>query len=523
MQEVIAGVPVVLRGGPGVPDSGPTAVCRAPSASMYFDPRGKVRSCCQSRGGYLGDVTTSSLRDIWEGAEIQSARVALEQGRFPSSCAFCAWQVREGDHDVLFARTFDHLPEPTTPARRWPLQMEFALTNTCNLRCVMCSGDYSSAIRAQREGRPPMAAVYGEDFFEQLGEFLPHLEEARFYGGEPLLGREPMRVLEMLAQLRDRPRTTLTTNATVWSPRVERVLGELRPHLVASLDGATAAVFEQIRPGARFDQVMANVERYRSLVGPHRFSLTTCLMVENVHEFVDLLNLSSSWQVHLGVNVVHHPLRHSLYARPAGALADAVALLESRRDEVATDRLEIFDGQVAALRNRLEAVRSIPDDRASMAGLPLASYLLLDERATSRWGWLPFAEDGPLDDGGRFPDAAADAEVHVFELGTDGVVGLSGPSDLLPASLRDLAGRPVEDLQDLLIEAFGAMEGWHLVEDASGPELRVVRPGGALDNAAVLSMSARRDERQRLIGASYQLQLRPAARARLDRRQSVPG
>ncbi len=121
---------------------------------MYFDQFGKVRACCQNTGVYLGDVTRQSIREIWESAEAEQVRSALEGDDFSAGCDFCEWQVREGNEAILFARQFDELrPDDRRP--RWPRQMEFSLTNTCNLACVMCNGDWSSTIRAKREGRDP--------------------------------------------------------------------------------------------------------------------------------------------------------------------------------------------------------------------------------------------------------------------------------------------------------------------------------------------------------------------------------
>lgn len=496
------GAPVELRARPGRSGGAPASpVCRAAHGSMYFDTRGKVRACCQNRGGYLGDVTTQTLREIWDGAEAEEMRRTLAEGRFPSACSFCAWQVRERDDDVLFARSFEHLPEPAP--RRWPAQMEFALSNTCNLQCVMCSGDYSSAIRSRREGRPPMPEVYHERFFAELEAFLPHLDHAKFYGGEPLLGREPLRVLEMLAELAAPPQVVITANGTIRSRRVEDLLRRLRPHVVVSLDGLSAGSFDRIRVGARVDDVLDSILRYRELLGPGRLSLATCLMVENHHEFVDLLALSSSWGVDIGVNVVHHPLPNSLYHLPAAQLAAVVDGLEQRRAEVPADRRELFEGHLASLRTRAEGLAR--RDPAVVAGhdLPIAQYLVHADR-TSRWGWLPFAElvaDRLPPEEPPPPARGLDVEV-----GVDGVVQVvDGP--LVPPGLGGLDGSPVEDLQDAIILRYGALEGWAHLRGPGEPEHLRVRPGGVEDPSLELAIIARRDAEGRLLGARYRLEL----------------
>jgi MoaA/NifB/PqqE/SkfB family radical SAM enzyme len=74
--------------------------------------------------------------------------------------------------------------------------MELEIENTCNLECVMCIGELSSAIRKNRDKLPPIKSPYNEAFVEQLEEFIPHLKELRFNGGEPFLINSVFRIFE---------------------------------------------------------------------------------------------------------------------------------------------------------------------------------------------------------------------------------------------------------------------------------------------------------------------------------------
>ena len=65
--------------------------------------------------------------------------------------------------------------------------MEFSISNVCNLECVMCNGNFSSAIRAHRDQLPPAKSVYSNAFDPVLRSILPHLFRAKFLGGEPFL------------------------------------------------------------------------------------------------------------------------------------------------------------------------------------------------------------------------------------------------------------------------------------------------------------------------------------------------
>jgi radical SAM protein with 4Fe4S-binding SPASM domain len=317
--------------------------CWAPHGSMYFDQRGDVRACCQNTHVVLGNVTKQSLHEIWRSADAERMRTALEQHDYSQGCEFCEWQVREGNAQIVFARNFDQLRPIHANRSDWPSMMEFSLTNTCNLQCVMCSGEFSSAIRAQREHKQPLPKVYGEEFFEQLAEFLPHLSEARFLGGEPFLGREPLRVLDMLADLDDPPAVAITTNGTVFNAKVAAILDQLRPSIVVSIDAATAATFEAIRVGASFSEVIGNIERFCNAVGPSRVSLAHCLMTTNWSEFADLLEFAEHRGMEVGVNIVRFPAEHSLYHLEADELGPIVDVLHGTTVSLTGARAEVWD------------------------------------------------------------------------------------------------------------------------------------------------------------------------------------
>lgn len=446
------------------------SACYAPHSSMYLDQRGKVRACCQNTGVFLGDVTKQSLREIWESADAERLRTALDHDDYSAGCEFCEWQVREGNAAILFARGFDGL-EPAEHRPTWPRQMEFSLTNTCNLQCAMCNGEWSSTIRAKREGRPPLPVVYGEAFYEQLADFLPHLEEVKFLGGEPFLGREPLRVMEMLAELDRTPRVTITTNGTIYTARVARIVEKLRPNIVISLDGASNETYDEIRIGAHYDDVIDNLDRFVAELGPHKISITTCLMRANWHEFADLLAMAEARGFTVGVNVVRFPEEQSLYQLPADELAVVVETMQATEVQLTGQRAEAWRGHVAALAHRLEVVRSPHPELGPRHGLPGAPGLLgaIEDAAggeaptavfTSRWPWLPFPEQATNGADAPRPEDVDERAAVILRIDTAGQVAVQREDVGSPLSLVDLDGERVERLVERLEGGFGPLPDW---------------------------------------------------------------
>jgi MoaA/NifB/PqqE/SkfB family radical SAM enzyme len=488
------------------PRSDHWSACYAPHTAMYFDQFGKVRACCQNTGVYLGDVATQSLREIWESAGAEQVRDALEHDDFSAGCEFCAWQIREHNEDILFARQYDLLaPDVRRPA--WPKLMEFSVTNTCNLACAMCNGDWSSTIRAKRERRPPIPAAYHDRFYEELAEFLPHLEQAKFLGGEPFLGQEPLRIMEMLAELPEPPEVTITTNGTIYTNRVRRILDALAPNVVLSIDGASTATYDAIRVGAHFPDVISNLDRFRAELGPGRVSITHCLMTSNWHEFADLLRIAEERDLKVGVNVVRLPQEQSLYQLDADDLAHVVASLHATDVSMLTGlRLATWNGHLAALEHRLEVIRS--DDRTlgiahGLPGVPKGPPGIFGR---SPWPGVPFPEHRvdppPLTPAAPAPDATA------LEIGFDGrvqVVQVAGP---LPFGIRDTDGAHADVLGEQLHEWFGHLDTWTITAPADHEDQVRIRTGDDGSGSVLdIQIDAKRDDDGQLLGARYLLTL----------------
>ena len=484
---------------------------------MYFDQLGKVRACCQNTGVYLGDVTEQSSREIWESADAERMRTALEADDYSAGCDFCEWQHREGNDAILFARQFDVLrPDERRP--RWPRQMEFSLTNTCNLACTMCNGDWSSTIRAKREGRPPLPAVYGDDFFEQLAEFLPHLDEVEFLGGEPFLGKEPLRVMELLAALPDPPQVTVTTNGTIYTPRVERIVDALKPSIVISLDGITPETYDAIRVGAHLPDVLANLERFRAAVGHEFVSLAHCLMTTNWHEYADLLAFAEDRDLFVGVNVVRFPEDKSLYQLPPEELAHVVDTLQSTTVDLSRSRLTAWDGHLAALAHRLDVISSESTDLGpahGLAGAPFPDPVETESPnvdTTDRTSpylrgdsmpWAPFEAVGSPRSRPT-PPTPSDL-VGLLEIGRDGIAHVLRADEGLPVDLADLDGADFHAVEERLTSRFGPHTGWTFgPSDPADPDRLVIRAGDpAAGPAIVILVSALRDDEGHLVGGSY--------------------
>ena len=448
------------------------AVCRAPSASMYLDQHGDVRACCQNAGFPLGNVAEASLVEIWRGSRAGRLREAVAAGDLSLGCDFCAWRGEDASGEGSFARTFDHLRVPSVDPV-WPQQLELSLSNACNLQCVMCNGDWSSSIRIHREGRAPLPVVYDEAFFEDLAVFLPHVEVVKFLGGEPFLGAESLRVMEMLAELGTGVRAEVTTNGTQWSPRIERILDRLDVRIAISLDAVHRDTYESIRIGADFDAVMANVERFLAHCTSREtvMSFSHCLMTSNWHEFDDFLRFAQEREADVFINTVTDPHDLSLYHLHPTDLRHVVDELDRRESKLVGT---LSGSREHAWFEQLAVLRCHGQQRADETPVYLSRPIL---------GGLRRSDPPPVDDDvvkeilQALDSAVFGPVLTVDPYGTITHMDLADASSLEGVDLARMVGQPVAAVYGAFAATHGSGAPEILVDSPTAQHWRVAFAG----------------------------------------------
>ena len=205
--------------------------------------------------------------------------------------------------DRFAAALFERVDVRPTPSL--PLEVELELPNyvqiepvgQCNLRCRMC------AIRYRKDGQPPGPPAFMDfDVFTRLVDQMDRMAVLHLQGlGEPMMHPRFFDMVEYAVG--KGVRVTTNTNLTLLNRKrairaVESGLAELH----ASLDGASAGVYEAIRTRARYSRVVANLEgllavrRARAVLRPS-ITIVFVVMRRNVHELPELVRQAGRWGV----------------------------------------------------------------------------------------------------------------------------------------------------------------------------------------------------------------------------------
>ncbi|MBX9652292.1 radical SAM protein [bacterium] len=352
-----------------------------------FRSAGKVRACCVNFDYPLGDVSKERLDDIWNSERISRLRQALMDYDLQFGCHYCKRKLSTGtfqkefvDAATLMTSKFERFDvEFEVPF--WPKHLEFHLSNRCNLECVMCTGNYSSGIRKKREQLPPLPMVYDDQFFDDLQKYLPHLKMTQYLGGEPFIIPEMYRIWDMLIDQKLSPHCHITTNGTVWGPKVERVLESLPVAVAVSMDGITKETFEKIRINAKFERVRENLRRFRDCRAKYHYETVINFTMSrmNWHELPNMLLFAEDEGVKLHVLDLYIPESMSLYTLPLDLLSSVITTFEAAAVKLAgrfSINKSILETKIFELSHRLN--QTIPTNPIEIATTVDSSFVALD-------------------------------------------------------------------------------------------------------------------------------------------------
>lgn len=193
---------------------------------------------------------------------------------------------------------------------RQAVNVELCMGNLCNLTCVMCNEESSSAILAENK-RIGIAKTDQADFrwTDQADENLQKLINSdirvlNIRGGEPLYNKHLLKLLQNIpeAQCR-RMMLHITTNATVWNDAWQQVLQKFKlVRIMFSID-AVEDLYEYIRYPASWATVQKNVELM--LAQPNFKCMVNCVVQNlNIASLSKLLSWCQQYNLYIDLSLL---------------------------------------------------------------------------------------------------------------------------------------------------------------------------------------------------------------------------
>ncbi|MBL7799987.1 MAG: radical SAM protein [Chitinophagales bacterium] len=316
-------------------------VCHAPLVNLNFEQTGEVRACCYNFKHVLGKWPEQSLREIWTGQKLADLRSFVADNNLGGGCIECGKMIEAGNYQGVRAKYYDEfathgLADTIAKIKRtftggfvYPKVMEFELSNECNLECIMCNGSFSSSIRKNREKLPPIVSPYNDKFVDELDEFIPHLTDAKFLGGEPFMIDIYLKIWERILKINPSIRMHITTNGTFLNNRIKDLLEGLNAGIILSIDSVDKETYKKIRVNGNFEKVMENLVYFMDYTKRKKtfISMAACPMTNNWRELPQMLEFCLERDIALYFNVVFTPFDLTLRELSAEALEEVIAFL----------------------------------------------------------------------------------------------------------------------------------------------------------------------------------------------------
>jgi len=273
---------------------------------------GDVSPCWKTPGYCDSWSQDRSIRDIWFGDQFEKYRHALEKNIFLTRCKECEKDINEGVWPL--AKAYENYPVNN----QYPSLLELELSNQCNLECIMCRGDLSSGIRKNRDKLPPLPMIYDDSFREQLYEFIPHLTELRFNGGEPFAQKIVLDICDDVARINPGLKINMATNGTVINKRVRHIMKNNNLHLNISIDSLIASRYEEIRINGNFNKLMKNTIIFAEYcnINTRELAIMVNPMRNNWEEMVNFVKFTNDLNAHLWFNTIQKPLHLAIWNLP---------------------------------------------------------------------------------------------------------------------------------------------------------------------------------------------------------------
>lgn len=294
---------------------------------LHIGTFGEVIPCCVAHGEKdkpLGDINKQTFDEIWNGQGFKDLRKSLFNDQKVPYCKICYRKEKESGislrHNTInkfHTRVKDMVMSTDFEGNSVsvPIYLDIRFSNICNMKCRMCNHFSSSKWFADakkmaddhniyryiyskhKDGNNPSSAIIrgvenSKKLLDRLDEYLPHIQEIYFAGGEPLLMDEHYRILNRLIKLGlTDVHIRYSSNMSIMKYKGTNVT-DLWKHFnsvycVGSID-AHGNRAEIIRDQTKWNDIEKNIEMMKEEVPHVRFGMSPTIQILNAYTICDL-------------------------------------------------------------------------------------------------------------------------------------------------------------------------------------------------------------------------------------------
>jgi sulfatase maturation enzyme AslB (radical SAM superfamily) len=266
---------------------------------MYnFD--GAVKNCIRS-AETLGTIQDTPIEQILTNNNNVARQTMILNREYPSNCKPCHdLEIDKTNFDIISDRIFyirelKQVPLDTYRPNNFDLQtIDVRWTNLCNFACVYCTPQFSSRWADELKVQTAVPTdLQQENFKKYIFDHAKNLKHVYLAGGEPLLMKEN---LELLDLLNPKVNLRINTNLSKVDTKVfDRICEFKNVHWTISVE-TTGAEFEYIRYGGQWQDFVDNLMIIQKL--DHKISFNMLHFLLNYMSIFDCIDYLKSLGFH---------------------------------------------------------------------------------------------------------------------------------------------------------------------------------------------------------------------------------
>jgi len=315
--------------------------CPIPWTGVYYNI-GNVRNCTRKLDP-IGNLFDNSIHEIINGEINQKVRENMLAERPEPTCQEC-YDLEQGknSYDIISDRIYylkelksvpKDLYDDTTKHKLY--QTDVRWSTVCNHACVYCGPDFSTLWAKEvnyKIKKPTQERL--DEFKEWIFSNVKTLKQVYMAGGEPLLMKENLELLQLLEK--ENPEVTIRVNTNLsktGTPIFDKLLTFKNVHWTISVESMEDE-FEYIRYGGNWKNWLDNLSKIQQLDHKITFNmLWTALNPWSLFDCIEFLQNNGYHNNGFVIGPVYYPDWIEIRNLPEKTLDELRKLLQNKIDQ----------------------------------------------------------------------------------------------------------------------------------------------------------------------------------------------
>ena len=299
----------------------PKYLCNAPFCSVYISPGGLISPCWDSCNHTHGFHLENTINEIWKGKIFNEYRKNIKSNILLPACECCENRLKDKEFYRLPIREYDDF-EVKRIGKNKIQTAKIYLSNTCNLKCIMCDESLSSQF--SRTTTYTKEALNNSNLTDELLKYATDLKVLMCLGGEPFLIEDYYKLWNKLINNNPQCEIYIITNGTILNDRIKDLLRRGNFKIQFSLHSLNKDTYEKIMVNANFETAISNMDYFGSTMQSQgkTFVIHTCALKANRYEIPKIVQYCNDKSYQINIRPVYKIYDVALYDLPSIELKD---------------------------------------------------------------------------------------------------------------------------------------------------------------------------------------------------------